>query len=176
MYVHDISLVYHGALTTELIDTIIQFTETKLDAEELDRRTRKKVFNVLVESLQNVYHHTEKGASDNGVAPSNLDEGIVLIGKADTYYFIITGNYIPKENVDSLKSSINTVNKLSPEELKKLYKETLNNEEFSSKGTAGLGIMDIARKSGELIRYRFNKVNDGFSFFTMEARIPRKTE
>ena len=56
---------------------------------------------------------------------------------------------------------------MNAEELKTYYREVLSSNELSEKGGAGLGIIDLVRKSGNKIEYRFDTVNEQFSFFSM---------
>jgi len=174
MYQENTILIYFGVISPELISSILQMTETKLDAEEEDRKVKKKVFNVMVECLQNVYHHLEPKEDNDPSYPVNLDNGIIMLGKSGSYYYVVTGNYIRLENVPALRKKLSQVNKLDRDGLKSLYRMVLNNETFSDRGTAGLGIIDIARKSGQRIGYRFNTVNDEYAFFTLESRIPHR--
>jgi hypothetical protein len=94
-----------------------------------------------------------------------------MIGKLDNQYNIITGNYIKKENVAGLKKRLDDINLLSKEELKEYYKSVLNNGEMSMKGGGGLGMIDIARKTGEKLNFSFAPVDDTFSFFTLNIKI-----
>ena len=84
---------------------------------------------------------------------------------------IITGNYIDNAKVESFKENIDKINGMTEEELKKHYRESLSNNELSHKGGAGLGMIDIARKSGHKLEYRFDQVNDNISFFSLIVKI-----
>ena len=100
-----------------------------------------------------------------------IKSAIFMVGKVDNQYQIFTGNYIINHNIDTLKGNIDKVNAMSKEELKIYYKETLDNGRMSAKGGGGLGIIDIARKSGQNIDYNFMPVNDKHSFFTLNIKI-----
>jgi len=60
---------------------------------------------------------------------------------------------------------------MDKDELKLYYQEVLNNGNVSDKGTAGLGMIDIARKSGNKLEYQFLPVNDTSSFFCLNIKI-----
>ena len=94
-----------------------------------------------------------------------------MIGKKDNLYNIVTGNYIANENVAGMKSRLDEVNALTKEELKDYYKQILNNGEMSLKGGGGLGMIDIARKTGQKLGYHFQSVNDKISFFSLNIKI-----
>jgi len=42
---------------------------------------------------------------------------------------------------------------------------------MSEKGTAGLGMIDIARKSGKELEYNFSSLNDNLTFFSLSVKI-----
>lgn len=165
-----IMLSFKGDITSELLTSILQIMENKLDNLQEEPKIKKKVYNVLVECLQNLYHHLD-------ARPSTADEpnaqrtAIFMIGKIDSEYTIITGNYMLNKNVDTLKNKLVRINAMNKEELKEYYKEILNNEEFSEKGGGGLGMIDIARKSGQKLNFQFVPVDDNFTFFSLNVKI-----
>ena len=55
--------------------------------------------------------------------------------------------------------------------LKVYYKEVLNNGEMSAKGGGGLGMIDIARKSGKKLEYKFDNVDNEYSFFSLNIKV-----
>jgi hypothetical protein len=85
-----------------------------------------------------------------------------------------TGNYIPTAKIPGIQQRLDDINSVPPEELRALYKRVLNEQEFSDKGTGGLGFIDIARKTGgQKLRSKFQPVNDEVSYFTFQVRLPR---
>ncbi len=97
-----------------------------------------------------------------------------MIAARKRFYSLQTGNYLPSEKVSSIQSRLDEINSVAPDELRGLYKRVLNEQEFSDKGTGGLGFIDIARKTGgEKLRYKFQPVTDDVSYFTFQVRLPR---
>src|SRR5437868_5559713 len=139
---NNILLSFKGDITSELLTSILQIMENKIDNMQEEPKMKKKVYNVLVECLQNLYHHMDDVAEAADVNRS----AIFMIGKSKNVYTIITGNYILNENVHGLKTRLDEVNGLSKEELKEYYKKVLNNGEMSLKGGVVLGMSDIVRK------------------------------
>lgn len=165
-----IMLSFKGDITSELLTSILQIMESKLDNLQEEPKIKKKVYNVLVECLQNLYHHMDDSAAamaENKIARS----AIFMIGKTGPEYTIITGNYIISNQVDYLKNKLDKINAMTKEELKEYYKEILNNDEYSLKGGGGLGMIDIARKSGQKLNYNFMPVDTNYSFFSLNIKI-----
>jgi predicted DNA-binding protein (UPF0278 family) len=169
---NNILLSFKGAITSELLSSVLQIMESKMEDLEESLKTRRKVFNVLVECLQNLYHHI-----DDFEVVGTIDEvtqkksAIFLIAKNPTDYSILTGNFLLNENVEKLRGRIDLINSFDREELKEYYKTILNNGEMSSKGGGGLGFIDIAKKSGEKLEYNIIQLDEKYSFFTLIVKI-----
>lgn len=168
---NNILLSFKGEITSELLTSILQIMESKMENLQEEPKMKKKVYNVLVECLQNLYHHMDDTSMDSG---DKNRSAIFMIGKMDHKYNVITGNYILNENVAGLKHRIDEVNSLSKEELKEYYKQVLNNGEMSLKGGGGLGMIDIARKTGEKLVYNFLPIDDKLSFFSLNIKISQQ--
>lgn len=166
---NNIMLSFKGGVSSELLTSVLQIMESKLDTLEEPPKIKKKVFNVLVECLQNLYHHIDEAPSTDSQLGGN--SAIFMISRFEDHYSILTGNFIVSTNVDLLRERIDVVNAMDKEELKEYYKTVLNNGEMSQKGGGGLGIIDIARKSGQKLEYSFQQVDDNISFFSLNVKV-----
>ncbi len=173
MQLNNIIFVYQGEVTADLVSSILHMMENKLDGDGEDKRVKKKVFNVMVECLQNVYHHLDSLQVSNLEGEINDRTALLMIGKEEKDYYVITGNHIYNSRIEFIRQRLEKVNNSDKEELKQLYQSILNEGELSEKGTAGLGMIDIARKSGQKLGYDFHPVNEKYSFFSLEAKIAR---
>lgn len=163
-------LSFKGLITSELLTSVLQIMESKMEVLDEPPKTKKKVFNVLVECLQNLYHHIDESALNEDTVLNR--SAIFMIGKnQDGTYYIHTGNFILTENAVALKDRIDAINLMDRDKLKEYYKEVLNNGRMSAKGGGGLGIIDIARKSGQKLDYKFEQVDDEMSFFNLNVNI-----
>jgi hypothetical protein len=88
----------------------------------------------------------------------------------------MSGNPIRKVNVPILKQKLDQINGLDKDGLKDLYKEIIKNTTISEKGGAGLGFVDMARKSGERLEFDFPEMSPDYCFFCLRVNVPRETE
>jgi len=88
----------------------------------------------------------------------------------------MAGNPVQKSNVEKLTRTLERVNGLDKEGLKELYKDIIKNTTISEKGGAGLGFVDMARKSGEKLEYQFPEMNANYTFFCLRVNISREKE
>ena len=52
-----------------------------------------------------------------------------------------------------------------------MYKFILNHQKLSAKGGGGLGLVDIARKTGNKLSYQFQNFNNAYYFFNLDITI-----
>ena len=160
----NLGYIYRGRFNQEITDNILLLSENKLEKEEQSSKTKKRVYSILVECLQNITRHQD----DTGDASPDSLGYFVLQKKLDKYY-ITTGNLIDKSNISYIEELIAKINRLEKDELKAYYKEILEEGHFSNKGGAGLGLIDMARKSGNKLQYYFRDVNQSFSYFYLHT-------
>ncbi|MBK7849861.1 MAG: hypothetical protein IPJ66_01650 [Bacteroidetes bacterium] len=167
----DIILSFKGDITQELLASVYQIMEARLESEKEEPKRKKKFYHILVECLQNVYHHMVDLKEEHG--PDAMEStAIFMIGYGpQNSYRIVTGNFIAKEYVDGLQKKLEYINTLSPEELRTEYLQQLSTTELSEKGGAGLGLIDMARKSGQKLEYKFYPVSDSHSFFSLGVTV-----
>lgn len=171
MDAENIVLAYKGEINADLLEAVYSMMNRHLEGTKISHDRKKKFFHILIESLQNVFHHQvamPTGLSDINVAMT----GFVIKSNREDSYTIITGNYLLNIEIDNLKKKLDEVNNLSPEALRSHYQQTLAGNKFSEKGGAGLGIIEMARKSGNKLNYEFASVNNEYSFFSLAIIIP----
>jgi hypothetical protein len=166
----DVILYYKGNVDSDVINHVLDTVEDKLVKVNEQSTLRKRVYNVLVESLQNLYHHVDKVPED---FEDQASEKFCLleVKKVKGGYKIITGNFVHVRNIEKLEEKIKRINKASQEEIKELYKFILNHQRISAKGGGGLGLVDIARKTGNKFEYKFKEYNDKYSFFYLNIMV-----
>jgi len=170
----NIILFYKGNVDSDVINHVLDSVEEKMVDVNDNPKLRKKVYNVLVESLQNLFHHVDK-------VPDDFEEqvekfGLLVVKKVEGGYKIVTGNFVQRENIEKLEEKIKRINRSSHEEIKELYKFILNHQRISAKGGGGLGLVDIARKTGNKLDYAFVKYNENYSFFYLDILVREESE
>lgn len=166
----NVLLAYNGSITAEWINGVLESIEGKLDNANEDGKIKKKMYNVLVEGLQNLYHHVDD-LPENMINQFSHKYGIVVIKKVDSAYIVSLGNFLINSKAQYLKDKIDKINSLTEEELKDMYKFILNHQKLSAKGGGGLGLLDMARKTGNKLDYTFYEFDNDYSFFNLDIKI-----
>ncbi len=146
-------------LTTLLLINI----KNKLSSLESTTGIDRKVYSVLVESIENVSKHSLSGDEQQNNA-------ILLLSKSEDRYTIVTGNHIINSEIPALKAKLDKVLNHNPTELKQMYREQILSKR-SDENNAGLGIIDIAIKSGNMIKYEFKPLTELTSFYLLQTEI-----
>jgi len=161
---------YKGILTSDLVEQSLNNIEEKLSKE--NKKIKRKAYYVSVETLQNLYHHSEPTKKEiEGIQKDQKFSMFIFSKLKEDHFELSTGNFISKKTMQFLKSRIGQLNFLEKEELRILYKRILNNEEFSDKGGGGLGMIDILRKTGNKYEYNFIKYDENLYFYTLTIKI-----
>jgi len=167
----DVIFKFWGSVSQEGIDAALNTVDEAFNLNNESTKLKKKVYHIFVECIQNLFHHSDNPTGTSGNEFPDRFGTIVLAHETDPPFRISTGNFVKNENVSRIKDRIDQVNSMTVEEIKMLYLEILGNETFSSKGGGGLGILDIARRTGNKLSYNFYPYDEGFMFFALDIYI-----
>jgi hypothetical protein len=155
--------VYRGVVTNENSVPLLMLLEKEMENSEFGFLGRKRLFMFVLESLQNVSRH--------GIQNRHSDMSLVVYSKKDNGYTVTTGNVLPSANIIGLKSKLDEINNLQADEIRNVYRQMLSNAQFSEKGGAGLGLIEMAKKTGNKLNYDFVPLNEEFSYFILSKTV-----
>ena len=94
---NDVVLLYKGPVNEEVLLSILNLAESRLNELNEVSKIKKRVFNILLECIQNTFLHLE---------PIEIIKGedytaILVLARTKEAYKIITGNYLSNENAKS---------------------------------------------------------------------------
>ncbi len=161
---YSLSYVYKGIFNPNLTDKILALTETNMTITGEVPKTQKKVYFVMVESLQNITRHQD-------VTQSADNQAFFVVQNKNGIYDLTSGNVVEQANISDLKLQLDKINSLNADELKEHYKFVLENTGMSDKGGAGLGLIEMARRSGNKLTYDFEALSDKLSYFYFKSKV-----
>lgn len=166
---HTLSYIYQGNFSIDLSNKILALAENNLENIGESTSMRKKVYFIMVESLQNITRHNDYAKnSDQG------DCNFFVIQRAADNYYVTSGNLIENSNIPLLESKLQKINSLDKDSLKEYAKEVLVQGELSDKGGAGLGLIEMARKSGNKLAWHFKPIDARHSHFYFQIKVSGK--
>jgi hypothetical protein len=155
--------VYRGVVTNENSVPLLMLLEKEMENSEFGFVGRKRLFMFVLESLQNVSRHSDQ--------EKHADMSIVVYSKTANGYTVTTGNVLPSSNIADLKTKLDEINNLQTDEIRNVYRQMLTTAEFSTKGGAGLGLIEMAKKTGNKLDYDFVPIDDEFSYFILSKTV-----
>lgn len=167
---NELLLAYRDHISEETVQQLLSLTELKLAQSGEEKKLRKRVFNILVECLQNVVNHSASGNEARAEVAS-----ILLLGRHEEDFFIVTGNRIANEKIPDFESKIKEINSWDHSEMREIYSDKLGKSEYSEKGGAGLGLMDIYKRSGNQIKHQIDPIDNEVSFLSMQVTVATET-
>ena len=156
----DTLFYYKGSVSSKKVTDILEKIEAIMKEKNFPLNERKKILNILIELVQNLYHHGEKFEIEDAFK----SYGSLIFNKNDEGVKIISANFIKIEKLKIFTDYIDHTNSLGAVELKNLYRKVLSNRHFSEKGGGGLGIINMIRRSGNKLKY-CSKRTQGENFF-----------
>lgn len=165
-----ISLVYEGEVNQSIVKVFTAMTEKNMADSDESSKTTKRLYHVMVECMQNICKHSADPLTGEDINPGS---GIVLLGEKDNCFTLTTGNAITNSKIEGMKETLDGFNAMDPTEIKAKYKEMIKASRLSEKAGAGLGFIDIIKKTGNKIEYHFAPMNDETSFFIFTTKVDR---
>lgn len=164
-----VMLAFRGQVSSDLLGALLNIAESKLSEIGYKTSKRKKAFNILVECVQNMYNHAKANGKKNSARGDG--NGVLMMIATNDSISIATGNNIGKDQAAALQSRLVELNEFEEIDLRDEYKKQLVEGKFSERGGAGLGFIDIARKSGHQLDYRFLPIDEDRMFFTLNVKV-----
>lgn len=157
-----------GEVTKEVVLDILPQLEDLVEHQATSKLLGRRLVYISIETLQNLQLH---GYAEDGHL---ICEPEFIVSRSDDAFHLHGGNLIPVDEVEALTDKINKINSLDEQELKYLYSVVMKQTvvRFSTKGGAGLGLIDMRKKSTRPLEFSFQDLNDGFSYFTLKITLP----
>lgn len=162
---YELNYAYNGDFTNYLTERILALIETNMEVNGEPLRIKKKVYFIILESLQNITRHQLENEQNKAY------DAFFSLHKFSDVFLIGSGNIIENTNIPELTQKLEKVNALTAEELRQYQKDILSKGDFSEKGGAGLGLIEIVRKSGNKLSYQFKEISNESSYFYCQSMI-----
>ncbi len=154
-----ISMNYHGVFDDVFTEQLISLVES-----DFEKKAKKRMALLISESFQNIVRHKddELGGDKNS---------LFGIRGIDQFLHIFSSNLVDTSTKEFLEKRLEEINKMDKDQIKTLYSEALEKGHVSSKGGAGLGLIEMARKSGRPIQKEFKRNEDNSYAFFMQVDL-----
>ena len=166
----NILLCFNGPISRSLIEEIGNALKNYLQADQAQPSAAMDVFAVYIEMTQNIRHY----ALAHHYNELDSSATVVVARDDEQQYVVQAGNLVEQADGQALMAHVNALAAMDKAQLKAAYKTQLRlpRDETAASG-AGLGLIDIARKSVLPLSATLTEVGDGRSFFSVRAVIQK---
>jgi len=147
------------------IEDIINFELQKYDSK-VSENIKLKLFGVVIEQLQNVMSYSNNINKKDKLTYESKAEFILGYSISKNKYFSKTVNQIKSSHKDKIISKLDNLNALKSAEIRKLTRELLRSGKNAHSRGAGIGFLEMAKRSSEKLYYDF-KNKDGELYFEL---------
>lgn len=122
------------------------------------------LLTVFIELAQNILRYSAEQSEGEGV-------GVIWITAEATGYRVQSGNLVTPEQADPLKRWMDEFNPLDAEGLKALRKQRLHHPPPEGSRGAGLGLLEVRRRSMKPVEYAFIPTENEHIFFSLTVNL-----
>lgn len=155
-------LEYSGRVDYSTIDLLLKKFKRGKEFANLDKTTRNRIYAIVVECLENIARHSEKGPYIN-----KNTQPVISVTRKNGKIVIKAVNPVLNINIEKLDRGLQFINSLDEKGLSDLYDEKINRQYENG---AGLGFIMMKSKAGK-IDYIFTNIDSRVSLFQMEISI-----
>lgn len=168
----NIILDFQGAMSQDMLVGMAELIKNKSSANTDKSFLTKKVFSVFIEMAQNIalYSVDRVDLGDNSYE-NGVGTGIIVVAEKENIFTITSGNLVRRADESSITQHIDRINQMDREELKQFYKQRIKSARQSGRRGAGVGFIDMARRSGNEIQYQVTPVDDLNSFLVFSVKV-----
>ncbi len=165
---NQILLCFNGPISRSLIEEIGKALKNYLQEDNALPSAAMDVFGVYIELTQNIRHY----AAGMGYSEAEGSATVVVARGDEGHYLVLAGNQVELSDGQALCHRIDTLSGMDKAELKAAYKTQLRRPRTGSDSSgAGLGLLDVARKSSRPMTAKLVETREGRGFFSLLAVI-----
>lgn len=166
----NIEFIFSGMFSQGLIEELGAALKQRLKSQQVSKSKVSSAFFAFVEQTQNIkqYEVLKENTKDFSVIAGS---GIIAISKNENGYSIYSGNAIVNEDILKLKEKLDKIISMNKDELSSYYKEASRREIDMNCERAGIGLIQIARKAEGKVDYKFEEIDDSYSYYTLTVTV-----
>jgi len=166
----DVELSYFGEVSQDTIKLLATQIEQSLTAQEENIKVIKRIYNVIIETLQNIRKHSDDPVT--GMETDSKMGGIFIVENED-HYALTTVNAVSPSKSKRVCGWLDEINALDEDGVKMLYRKRIREGTISEKGGAGLGFIDMTKKNKNRFFYDVNALNENVNSLILFTKVSK---
>ncbi len=162
---------FSGTISQNILSSIAETIEKELHSTGVSYSLIQNIFAVFTEQMQNIMSYSNEHIcmEDNAFE----SPGICVVGydKRVEHYYVSSANIMASEGGSVLSKKLDKIIAMNKTELREYYKELRRSGKETHGRGAGLGFLEMAKKSVLPLQYTITQLDNSRSFFEIKVYI-----
>ena len=171
---HQVIFYYEGYFSQNIVAAMAEAVKLQLEVAGVAGPTRRKLFSSFVEMAQNIIHYSAQSLTPGSQNDQELRHGSVCIRQeSDGRFLLLCANLVEPVVAEQLQVKLDALRRMTLDEIKQAYRQTLREETPDSSKGAGMGFLTVARDASAPLDFDFDAAGGwgGRPMFYLKAAI-----
>ncbi|MBP9944071.1 MAG: SiaB family protein kinase [Desulfomicrobium sp.] len=159
-----IMVCFNGPINAALIEEIGRALRDYLNHQQETPSAVADIFSVYIEMTQNIRRYADQHPDLTGAS-----NAAIIVSREDEHYVISAGNVVAHDDGIALRTRVEGLTGLDRAALKALFKTQLRQPREGLNGSAGLGLIDMARKATLPLSATVREIDAERSFLSLRV-------
>ncbi len=159
-----IMVCFNGPINAALIEEIGRALRDYLNHQQETPSAVADIFSVYIEMTQNIRRYADQHPDLAGAS-----NAAIIVSREDEHYVISAGNVVTHDDGIALRTRVEGLTGLDRAALKALFKTQLRQPREGLNGSAGLGLIDMARKATLPLSATVREIDAERSFLSLRV-------
>lgn len=162
------TFIHAGDLHDSHTARLIELGEAAMEGADAPRSARQRLAYVMVEAYQNIIRHRAPLAPEMA---RGTGRSIFMVRCHEGAQQVVALNPLHRADLPELERSLKDIEGLDAKGLKERFLRRLGTEGHRARGGAGLGLIEMARRSGQDLRHDMRELGPDHVLFLLQARF-----
>lgn len=162
---------FSGTVSQNILSSLAETLEKELNATGIAFTLIQNIFSIFTEQMQNIMSYSQERIhlGDNAFE----SPGICIVGYDQDrgHFFVSSANIIHPEDESKLSEKLDKIIPMKKSELREYYKVLRRSGREKHGRGAGLGLLEMAKKSALPMEYEITHLDEKRSFFEIKTYI-----
>jgi len=159
-----IMVCFNGPINAALIEEIGRALRDYLNHQQEQPSAVADIFAVYIEMTQNIRRYADQHPELAGAA-----NAAIVVPREDGHYLVSAGNVVTPDDGRELLKRVDELAAMDRNELKAFFKAQLRQPREILNGSAGLGLIDMARKASRPLVATVREMDGQRSFLSLRV-------
>lgn len=168
-----LTFLYSGLFHDDHTARLITLGEEFLEHEGAEKSIRGKLAFIMVEAYQNIIRHRAPLSPE---LEQGAGRSMFLLRSMAHQHEVSAVNPVTASDAASLSAELERLRTLDLQQMKQVFLRGLQSDARTERGGAGLGLIEMARRSGHELHHAFGQLDGEHQVFALQALIGRAAE